>query len=138
MPNDWSQGLIVRIPKKGTNLADCNNWRGVTLLSIPSKVFCKVIMMRVVDAVDSTLRKEQAGFRRGRGTTEQIFALRNILEQCNEWQRNIYINFVDFEKAFDSVHRNSLWKILRHYGRPQKITNIIRIFYRDFTCCMQS
>ena len=88
-------------------------------MSVPCKVFCKVIMMRVVDAVDSTLRKEQAGFPRGRGTTEHIFTLRNILEQCNEWQRKIYVNFLDLEKAFDSVHRDSLWRILRHYGVPQ-------------------
>ena len=114
MPKDWSLGTIVRIPKKG-NLTDCNNWRGVTLLSIPSKVFCKVIIMRIENVVNTTVRKEQAGFRRGRGTTEHIFTLRSILEQCNEWQRNIYINFVDFEKAFNSVRRGSLWKILRHY-----------------------
>ena len=60
--------------------------------------------MRIENVVNTTLRKEQAGFRRGRGTTEHIFTSRSILEQCNEWQRNIYINFVDFEKAFDSVH----------------------------------
>ena len=74
--------------KKG-NLADCNNWRGVRLLSIPSEVFCKVVMMRVTEKVDEILRKEQAGFRPRKGTIERIFTLRNILEQCNEWQRDI-------------------------------------------------
>ena len=88
-------------------------------------------MMRLVGAVDLTLRKEQAGFRRGRGTTEHILTLRNILEQCNEGQRKIYINFVDLEKAFDSVHRDSLWRILQHYGVPQKVTSIISLFYSD-------
>ena len=95
-------------------------------------------MMRLVDAVDLTLRKEQAGFRRGRGTIEHIFTLRNILEQCNEWQRKIYINFVDLEKEFDSVHRDSLWRILRHYGVPQKVTSIISLLYSDYTCCVQN
>ena len=111
---------------------------GVTLLSLPSKVFCKVVMMRITEAVDERLRKEQAGFRPGRGTTEHIFTLRNILEQCNECQRNIYVNFLDFEKAFDSVHRTSLWKILRQYGIPQKIVYIITLFYNNFTCCVQN
>jgi len=73
-PREWAQGNIVQIPKKG-NLEDCNNWRGVTLLSILSKVFCKVVMMCITGAVDEILRKEQAGFRPGRGTTEHIFTL---------------------------------------------------------------
>ncbi|KAJ8370368.1 hypothetical protein SKAU_G00103960 [Synaphobranchus kaupii] len=55
-------------------------------------------------------------------------------EQCTEWQRQLYINFVDFEKAFDSIHRDSLWRILRLYGIPQQIIFIIKSFYTNFTC----
>ncbi|XP_035829459.1 uncharacterized protein LOC101855698 [Aplysia californica] len=111
IPEDWSTGVIVKVPKKGA-LRDCNNWRGITLLSVPSKILAKIIINRMSDAVDSCLRKEQAGFRKERRCTDQIFALRNIIEQCTEWQRHLYVNFVDFEKAFDSVHRESLWYIL--------------------------
>jgi hypothetical protein len=71
--------------------------------------------------VDATLRKVQAGFRQGRGCTDQIFALRNIMEQCIEWNAPVVINFIDFKKAFDSVHRETLWKILLSYGIPPKI-----------------
>ena len=84
--------------------------------------------------MDGKLREEQAGFRQGRGCIDQIFTLRNIIEQCTEWQRELYINFVDFEKAFDSIHRNSLWKILRYYGIPLEIVSIIQCFYNNFTC----
>ena len=133
VPKDWDQGIIIKIPKKG-NLQDCSNWRGITLLSIPSKILAKVIINRLSDAIDPLLRKEQAGFRKERGCTEQIFALRNIIEQCTEWQRQLYINFIDFEKAFDSLHRDSLWKILRAYGIPQDITLTIKSFYNNFTC----
>ena len=105
---------------------------------IPSKVFCKVVTMRIMEAVDEILQKEQAGFRPGRGTTEHIFMLRNILEQCNEWRTDIYVNVLDFEKAFDSIHRTSLWKILRQYRIPRKILHIITLFYNNFTCCMQN
>ena len=94
----------MKIPKKG-NLSDCNNWRGITLLSIPSKILCKIIIKRIRPALDQALRKEQAGFRRGRGCAEHIFALRNIIEQSTERQRQLYINFIDYEKAFDSLHR---------------------------------
>ena len=137
LPKDWTRGTVVKIPKKG-DLTDCNNWRGITLLSIPSKIFCKIVIMRIQEAVDKCLRMEQAGFRKGRGTNEHIFTLRNILEQCSEWQRTIYINFIDFEKAFDSVHRDSLWKILRQYGVPQKLVNIIVLFYKDFSCNLKN
>ena len=107
---------------------------GVTLLSVPSKILAKVIIRRMSDAVDETLRKEQAGFRKERGCIDQIFTLRNIIEQCTEWQRQLYINFVDFEKAFDSIHRDSLWRILRHYGIPLKLVQLIKSFYINFRC----
>ena len=79
VPDDWTKGVIVKIPKKGA-LNDCNNWRGITLLSVPSKILAKIIIMRMLDAVDNALRKEQAGFRKQRGCIDQIFALRNIIE----------------------------------------------------------
>ena len=120
--DDWNEATIISIPKKGA-LNDCKIWYGITLLSIPSKILAKIILNRVSNVVDSRLREEQAGFRKGKGFIDQIFALRNIIEQCTEWQRKLYINFVDFEKAFDSIPRNSIWKILRHYGIPQEIVS---------------
>ena len=65
---------------------------------------------------------------------DHIFVLRQILEQSHEWNSPLYTVFVDFEKAFDSLHRASLWKILRHYGIPQKLTNIIKSLYEKFEC----
>ena len=97
IPDDWNEATIIRIPKKGAS-NDCNNWRGITLLSIPSEILAKIIMNRLCNVVDSRLSEEQAGFRKGKGCIDQIFALRNIIEQCTEWQRKLYINFVDFEK----------------------------------------
>ena len=96
----------------------------------------KIIMNRITGAVDHNiiLRQEQAGFRRNRGCTDQIFVLRNIIEQCTEWQRKLYINFIDFQKAFDSLNRDSLWKILRHYGLPTKNISLIKSFYDNFQC----
>ena len=133
IPDDWNEATIIRIPKKGA-LNDCNNWRGITLLSIPSKILAKISINRLSNAVDSRLREEQAGCRKGKGCIDQTFALRNIIEQGTEWQRKLHINFVDFKKAFDSIHRNSLWKILRHYGIPQEIVSIIQSFYNNFNC----
>ncbi|KAI0215988.1 hypothetical protein LSAT2_031965, partial [Lamellibrachia satsuma] len=85
-------------------------------------------------ATDTILRQEQAGFKRGKSCIDHIFTLRQILEQSTEWNSTIYIAFIDFEKAFDSLHRESLWRILRHYGIPQKMVNVIKILYTDVQC----
>ena len=83
IPDDWNQGIIIKIPKKGA-LSECSNWHGIILLSTPSKILAKVIMKRISLAVDLKLREEQAGFRRGRGCINHIFTLRNTIEQSTE------------------------------------------------------
>ena len=133
IPEDWSKGLIVKLPKKG-NIQFCDNWRGITLLSVPSKVFCRILLRRIDLAIDKKLREEQAGFRKGRGCIDQIFTIRNIIEQCLEWNSPLYINFIDFQKAFDSLHRDTLWKILQLYGVPDKLITVIKLFYYHFEC----
>ena len=134
-PQVWKKGLIVKIFKKG-DLRECNNWKGVTLLPVISKIFCRMMLERIKIGIDKKLRKEQAGFRSKRSTTEHIFILRNILEQANEWRAGLYIHFVDFEKAFDSVHRESLWNIMRSYGIPGKMVRVIADIYEDFECAV--
>ena len=136
IPEAWKKGLIIKLPKKG-NLKDCKNSRGITLLSIVGKILGSIVIDRVRSGADKRLRKEQAGYRQGRGTTEQVFILRNIIEQVNEWQVTIYVNFIDFEKVFDLVHRDSLWVIMRKYGIPEKIIRIIQLFYVDFQCAVE-
>ena len=90
IPDDWNEATIVRIPKKGA-LNNCNNWHGTTLLSIPSKSLAKIIINRL-----RRFREDKAGFRKGKGCIDQIFALQNIIEQCTEWKRKLYFNFVKF------------------------------------------
>ena len=94
------------------------------------------IIERVRNGVDRRLRKEQ-GYRKGQGTTDQIFFLPNIIEQVSKWQATLYLNFVDFEKAFDSIHRESLWVIMAKYGIPEKIVKMVRVFYDDFKCAVE-
>ena len=106
----------------------CKNWRGIHLLSIVGKILCRIIIDRIRSGVDDRLRKEQAGYRKGRETTEQVFILRNIIEQVNEWQAfkaTLSLIFIDFEKAFDTIHRESMWAIMKKYGVPEKIIIII-------------
>jgi hypothetical protein len=133
VPEEWRMGYIVKLPKKG-DLSDCQNWRGIQLLSLPSKVFTRIILERIKTAVDAKLRDEQAGFRAGRSCADQIATLRIIIEQSLEWQSPLYVCFVDFKKAFDMVDRTVIWRILRHYGIPQKVVNVIQNIYQDTTC----
>ncbi|KAK7107318.1 hypothetical protein V1264_015265 [Littorina saxatilis] len=133
VPAEWKEGYLVKLPKKG-DLSSCANYRGITLLSIPGKVFNRIILNRMKEAVDPHLRDQQAGFRKERSCTDQIATLRIILEQSLEWNSPLYVNFLDYEKAFDSVDRQTLWKLLRHYGVPEKITNIIKKSYEKMTC----
>ena len=135
-PEDWKRGTIVKLPKKG-NLAECSNWRGITLLSVPGKIMAMVILDRIYTVLDEKLREGQAGFRRGRSCADQIFALRNLIEQSEEWRRQLIINFIDFKRAFDSVHRPTMWKILRSYGIPIKIINVIKLLYEGSSSCVR-
>ncbi len=137
VPSEWRRGVIVKLPKKA-NIADCNDWRGITLLSVPGKAFTVVLLQRLREAVDRTQREEQAGFRPSRSCSEQIFALRNIIEQSVEFQKPLSVNFIDFRKAFDSVHRDSFWSIARTYGIPQRFVNIFRNLYLCSSCCIKT
>lgn len=135
IPKDWAKGLIIKLPKKG-DLSDCNNWRGITLLSVPSKILLRVLLNRMNEAINEKLRNEQAGFRSGKGCIDHIFTIRNIIEQSIEWQNKLILNFIDFRKAFDSIKRSCIWSILRAYGLPSKFITLIQAFYNNYECCV--
>ena len=116
------------------DLRDCSNYRGIMLLSTPGKVLNRVLLERMKEAVDPKFRDQQAGFRRNRSCADQIVSLRMIMEQSLECNSPLYINFIDYEKAFDSVDRETVWKLLRHYGVPEKIISLIRCTYQDMSC----
>ena len=86
------------------------------------------------DALDQNLQDEHKGLRKERSCIDQIATLRVIVEQTIEWQTPLYICFVDFEKAFDSIDRQTIWNILLHYGVPIKMVNIIKTLFEGFSC----
>ena len=86
---------------------------------------------KISTVVDDHL--QGAGFRKGKGCTRHIFVLRNITQQGYEWNGTLYVNFADFEKVLDRVHRESLWSILRCYGIPNKIVTVVQLFYENYT-----
>jgi hypothetical protein len=114
--------------KKG-NLSICDNYRGIMMLSVPGKVLNRVMLQRLKTAVDDKLRDNQAGFRQNRSCADQIVTLHIILEQSHEFNSSLYTVFVDFTKAFDSLDREVLCQLMRHYGIPEKFIAIIRNTY---------
>jgi hypothetical protein len=137
MPEEWRRGLLIKIPEKGDRTR-CSNWRGITLLPVPSKILTRIILNRIKQAVEIMVRKEQAGFRTNRSCVDHINILRIIIEQSMEWNSPLYMIFVDLEKAFDKVNKDKMQKILQKFSIPQKncklsTRNIQRLFLSSST-----
>ena len=90
----------------------------IALISHPSEVMLKILQARLQQYVNRELPDVQAGFRKGRGLRDQIANILWIIEKEREFQKNIYFCFIDYAKAFDCVHHNKLWKILKEMGTP--------------------
>ena len=98
-----------------------------------SKVMLKILQARLQQFVNCELPDVQAGFRKGRGTRDQIANLCWIMEKAREFQKNIYFGFIDYAKAFDCVDHNKLWKILKELGIPDHLTCLLRNLYAGRT-----
>ena len=126
-PQDWKRSVFIPIPKKG-NAKECCNYCTMALISQASKVMLKILQARLQQYVNWKLADVQAGFRKGRGTRDQIY--QHLLDhQKREFQKNIYFWFIDYTKAFDCVYHNKLWKILKEMGIPDHLTCLLRNLY---------
>ena len=104
-----------------------HNWNH--LISHASKVMLKILQARLQQYMNQELLDVQAGFRKGRGTRDQIGNISWIMEKAREFQKNIYFCFIDYAKAFDCVDHNDLWKILKEMGIPDHLTCLLRNVY---------
>ena len=121
---------IIPIPKTG-DLSKGNNYRGISLSSLVAKTYNRMILNRIRPAIEPHIRINQNGFRPGRTTTSQILALRRLIEGIKDKNLPAIIIFIDFKKAFDTIHRGKLIKILRAYGIPEKLVRAIEVMYTD-------
>ena len=106
-PQAWKKSVFIPIPKKG-NAKECLNYPTTALISQASKVMLKILQARLQQYMNHELPDVQAGFRKGRGTTDQIANICWIIEKAREFQKNIYFCFIDYAKAFDCVDHNKL------------------------------
>jgi len=129
IPTDWKRGLVVPIWKGKGNARECSNYRGVTLLSVPGKVFARVLLNRIRQQLLDHQRPEQSGFTPKRSTVDRILALRVLTERLREYDRAVIAAYIDFMKAFDSVSREALWKLLELRGIPPRLVSLISALY---------
>ena len=127
-PQDWERSVFIPIPKKG-NAKECSNYCITALISYASKVMLKILQARLQQYMNREFPDVQAGFRKGRGTRDQIANICWIIRKAREFQKNIYFCFIDYIKAFDCVDHNKLWKILKEMGIPYHLTCLLRNLY---------
>ena len=120
-PQDWKKTVFIPIPKKG-NAKKCSNYCTIALISHARKEMLKILQARLQQYMNCELLDVQAGFRRGRGTRDQIANFCWIIKKAREFQKNIYFCFLDYAKAFDCVNHNKLWKIIKEMGIPERIS----------------
>ena len=115
-------------PKEG-NAKECSNYCTIALISHASKVMLRILQARLQQYVNRELPDGQAGFRKGRGTRDQIANIHWIMKKARKFQKKIYFCFIDSAKAFDCVHHNKLWKILKEMEIPDHLTCLLKNLY---------
>ena len=130
VPQQLKDASVVHLYKNKGSRQSCDNHRGISLLSIAGKILSRVLLNRLLLHLENGLLPEsQCGFRAERGTADMIFAARQVQEKCLEQHSDLYMTFVDLTKAFDTVSREGLWRIMEKFGCPSKFITMVRQFH---------
>ena len=139
-PSEWCKSVIIPLFKKG-NENNPDNYRGISLLSIISKVFTAVLNKRLYTWAENEekISKEQAGFRKGYSTIDHIFTLVSIIRMKLNSRRGgkMYVAFIDYRKAFDTVNRDKLWDTLHKLKTSSKMLNMVKAMYCSVQSCVR-
>ncbi|GKF45884.1 retrovirus-related pol polyprotein LINE-1, partial [Tanacetum coccineum] len=127
MPDEWRLSEVIPIYKNNGDAQACNNYRGIKLLSHTMKLWERVIERRLRRG--TRVLENQFGFMSGRSKTEAIYLLRSLMEKYRERQRDLYMAFLDLEKAYDSVQRELVWRTLIDKGTPKRYSRVIKDVY---------
>jgi hypothetical protein len=123
LPQQWKDSVIVPIHEQGDK-TDCNNYRGISLLSTAYKILYNTLLAKLTSYVSEIIWDFQCGFHCNRSTTDQIFYIRQILEKKWKYNGTVHQLFIDFKKAYDSVQREVLYSILLEFGMPKKLVRL--------------
>ena len=138
VPQEWKDAIITMLFKKGDPY-ECGNYRGISLGAHAGKVVLKVVAMRLNAYCEwrKIFLEAQYGFRVGRSTDGMIYVVRGVQELAREKDLPLFMCFIDLQKAYDSVDRSLLWKVLARYGVPAKLISIIRQFHDGMRACVR-
>jgi len=137
-PKLWANSIIIPLHKKGS-FHDPDNYRGISLTSVLSKVFLHIINKRLQIWADDNnqIGEEQAGFRKHYSTIDNVFSLHAMVQKYLARHKKLYAVFVDFHKAFDTVNRRVLWEVLRNNGIGGRMLSMLKSVYRTVRCCVR-
>ena len=113
-PQDWERSVFIPVPKKG-NAKEYSNYRTIYFIPHASKVMLKIFQARLQQYVNRGLPDVQAGFRKGRGTRDQLANIFWIIRKTKEFQKNIYFCSIDYTKAFECVNHKNCGKFLKRW-----------------------
>jgi sorting nexin-29 len=130
LPDQWNEGIICPIFKKGDRL-NCENYRPITLLNIAYKIYAILLNNRLAKIVGKQLSDAQMGFRPNRSTNDYIFVIRQVFDKCHEFNIELPNIFIDYSRAFDSVYRNKIIECLLEYRVPTKLIRLISLTLID-------
>ncbi|CAH2097703.1 unnamed protein product [Euphydryas editha] len=136
IPKQWAESHIILLYKKGSK-DDIGNYRPISLISNVYKVFAKVILDRISVRLDENQPVEQAGFRKDFSTIDHIHTIKQIVQKYNEYNKNIYLAFIDYSKAFDCLEHQSVWQSLKEQGIQNSYVNIIKKIYSESKACIR-
>ena len=139
IPDDWTIGIIKPMYKNKGDTMDPDNFRAITLISCLGKLFTSILNIRMTFFANeiSLLSYNQAGFRKGHSTIDNIFVLNALISLYQSFGKKLYCAFIDFRKAFDTVWRTGLWKKLINSGIKGKIFSVIYNMYNNIKSCVQ-
>ena len=132
LPQDLRDAVIITLYKNKGENSNCDNYRGITLLSIAGKILARILLNRLVPTIaEDNTPENQCGIRRNRSTTDMVFVLRQLQEKCREQNKGLYVSFVDLTKAFDTVSRKGMWQIMERLGCPPRFLNMVIQLHDD-------
>ena len=137
IPDDWTKSIVLTMPKKG-DITKCENCRTISQINHSGKVLLEIVRSRMKPYVEAILAEEQAGFRPGSSTVEQVFALKMLIQhRIEKRDGKVFAVFIDYKRAFDRVWHDGLFSVLQQCGVPRGLINIVRDLYSKAKSCIE-
>ena len=136
IPSDLSKSIFIALPKK-SGATECESHRTISLMSHITKILLKILMARMRNKITPEIAEEQCGFVKDKGTRNAIYMLRTLTERATEIQRDLYLCFIDYTKAFDKLRHEEIMSILDSLNIDGKDLRIVRNIYWEQTAAMR-